>query len=101
MAEICSKCGLPKDLCICETMAKEEAKVRVYLDKRRYGKKMTIVEGIDKESDPSKIVKVLKSKLACGGTLKEGKIELQGDHRAKVKKILIQNGFADDRIEVE
>lgn len=101
MAEVCSKCGLPKDLCICETMAKEEAKIRVYLDKRRYGKKMTIVEGVDKESDPGKIIKALKSKLACGGTMKEGKIELQGDHRAKVKKILIQNGFADDRIEVE
>jgi len=48
MAEVCPKCGLPKDLCVCETMAKEEAKIRVYLDKRRYGKKMTIVEGIEK-----------------------------------------------------
>ena len=61
----------------------------------------TVVDGIGKESDPSKITKILKSKLACGGTLKQGKIELQGDHRAKVKKILIQNGFAEEKIEVE
>ena len=101
MAEICKKCGLPKDLCVCVTMAKEEAKIRVYLDRRRYGKKMTIVEGIEKGSDPSKITKILKSKLACGGTLKEGRIELQGDHRKKVKKVLIKNGFADEKIEVE
>ena len=62
---------------------------------------MTIVEGIEKESDPSKITKILKSKLACGGTLKDGRIELQGDHREKVKKVLIKNGFADEKIEVE
>ena len=101
MAEVCNKCGLPKELCICGTIAREEAKIKVYLDKRRYGKKMTIVEGIDKESDPGKITKVLKSKLACGGTLKEGKIELQGDHRDKVKAILVKNGFDADKIEVE
>ena len=101
MAEVCKKCGLPKDLCICGTIAREEAKIKVYIDKRRYGKKMTIVEGIDKESNPSKIKKILKSKLACGGTLKEGRIELQGDHREKVKVILVKNGFDGDKIEVE
>ncbi len=101
MAEVCKKCGLPKDLCICVSIAKEEAKIRVYLDKRRYGKKITMIEGIEKESDPGKVAKILKSKLACGGTLKEGKIELQGDHRGKVKKILIQNGFDESKIEVE
>jgi len=101
MAEVCKKCGLPKDLCICGTIAREEAKIKVYMDKRRYGKKMTIVEGIDKESNPNKIKKILKSKLACGGTLKEGRIELQGDHREKVKLILVKNGFDADKIEVE
>ena len=101
MANICPKCSLPEDLCICGTIAREEAKIKVYLDKRRYGKKMTIVEGIDKESNPSKIKKTLKSKLACGGTLKDGRIELQGDHRNKVKQILVKNGFDEDKIEVE
>ena len=101
MAEVCKKCGLPKDLCICGTIAREEAKIRVYLDRRRYGKRMTIVEGIEKESNPGKITKILKSKLACGGTLKEGRIELQGDHRKKVKEILIKNGFDDSKIEID
>ena len=96
MAEVCKKCGLPKDLCVCETMAKEEAKIRVYLDRRRYGKKMTIVEGIEKESDPVKITKILKSKLACGGTLKEGRIELQGSHRKKVKEL--EQKFGDPEV---
>ena len=75
MADICKTCGLPKDLCICGAISREEAKIRVFLDKRRYGKKITVVEGIEKDSNPAKIATILKSKLACGGTIKDGKIE--------------------------
>ncbi|NOX71808.1 MAG: stress response translation initiation inhibitor YciH, partial [Candidatus Micrarchaeota archaeon] len=30
MSEICPKCGLPKDLCVCTTIAKEEEKIKIY-----------------------------------------------------------------------
>jgi len=46
-------------------------------------------------------LKKLKSRLACGGTYKDGKIELQGDHKDKVKKILEESGFSAAQIEVE
>jgi translation initiation factor 1 len=39
------------------------------------------------------LVSNLKSICACGGTIKEGRIELQGDHRAKVKDALAKLGF--------
>jgi len=42
----------------------------------------------------------LKHKLACGGTAKNGKIELQGDHRERVKTLLIQEGFSEDNIDI-
>ena len=46
--------------------------------------------------------KKLKEKLACGGTYKpkEKTIELQGDHRRKVKELLVQLGFESESIEV-
>ena len=47
------------------------------------------------------MVSALKSRLACGGTVKEGRIELQGDHRSRVKEILIELGFPEENIEVE
>ena len=61
----------------------------------------TIVEGIDaKEIDMKETAKKLKSKLACGGTIKNGKIELQGEHKQKVRDFLIQIGFSQETIEV-
>ena len=93
MSEVCHKCGLPKDLCVCETIAKEEQQIKVRVVKRRFGKLMTLVEGFDSDIKLKEITKSLKSKLACGGTLKNKVIELQGDHREKVKQELEKIGF--------
>ena len=100
MDKICDKCGLPKELCACETIAKEKEKVRVSVDRRRYGKSITVVEGIGKDSDNKRILKELKNRLACGGTLKDNVIELQGDHKKKVLDVLVKLGFSSDQIEV-
>lgn len=100
MNAVCPKCGLQKELCVCETLAKEKEKVRVSGIKRRYGKFITVVEGLSKDVDPKKILKELKTKLACGGTIKEGVIELQGNHKDKIKPILVKLGFQEEQIEV-
>ena len=101
MSEICTTCGLQKDLCVCETIAKESQKIVVRSVKKNFGKMYTIVEGIDsKEIDLKDLGKKLKSKLACGGTVKDGRIELQGNHKNKVKAFLIGLGFAPETIEV-
>lgn len=100
MSEICPKCGLPQDLCVCETIAKEGQQIRIRTVKRRFGKLTTLIEGIEKENIALKdIAKKLKSKLACGGTIKDGNIELQGDHKDKVRKELVNLGFNPDTIE--
>lgn len=69
--------------------------------RRRFRKTVTIVDGVEEKANPKGLSKKLKTKLACGGTYKNGKIELQGNHRNKVKKILIESGFSEDQIEVE
>jgi len=101
LAEVCSVCGLPKALCVCGTIAKEEAKIKVYTEKRRFGKNVTIIDGVEEEAKPKELAKKLRTKLACGGTYKNGKIELRGDHKQKVKKILIESGFPEEKIEID
>ena len=101
MSEICPVCGLVKELCVCETIAKESQKIMVYIERKKFNKNYTIVEGIDKkEIDLKDLAKKLKSELACGGTIKDGKIELQGEHKQKTKKILIEYGFAPSSVEI-
>ena len=101
MSEICSTCGLPKELCVCESIAKESQEIRIALENKKFGKIYTVVSGIDnKEIDIDDLTKKLKSKLACGGTYKNGKIELQGSHVQKTKEVLLQMGFAPDTIVV-
>lgn len=98
--EICPKCGLPKQACVCEQMVKSSQKIKVTTEKKRYGKIMTLITGFDKEMDIKKISKELKNKFACGGTYKDNSIELQGDHKEKVKEILEKDlGFDKDSIE--
>jgi translation initiation factor 1 len=82
-------------------MAKEAAKIRVRAVKRSYGKMVTIVEGINDDANPKELTKKLKTKLAAGGTYKEGRIELQGNHKDKVRKLLLDAGFSEEQIEVE
>ena len=96
--EICPKCGLPIQACMCQEIGKGEQKIKVEIVKRTYGKIITLVSGF-KDIDLKSVVKRLKQVLACGGTIKNNIIELKGDHKGKVKPILIELGFAEDSID--
>ncbi len=99
--EICPKCGLPKQACVCDQIAKSEQHIKVSIVKKRYGKVVTQVSGLEKGMDIKQIVKSLKNELACGGTYDQetGLVELQGDHHVKIKPILVRLGFDEDSIE--
>lgn len=102
MSNVCPKCGLVKELCVCETIAKEDQRIQISVVKRKFGKLTTVVSGINaKDLDLKDVAKQIKSKLACGGTTKNGVIELQGDHRRKVKEELIKMGFENDTIDMQ
>ena len=97
MAEICSVCGLPKELCMCEEIAREQQQIKIFTDTRRYGKVVTVVEGFNSaDIDLPELARKLKNKCAAGGTHKDGRIELQGDHKKKVKETLTEMGFTVD-----
>ncbi len=96
---VCARCGLPQDLCVCETIAKETQKITVSVEKRKFKKQYTIITGFDeKEIDLESLARTLKAKLACGGTVKQNTIELQGVHKQRVREILIATGFSPETI---
>ena len=102
MSETCPVCGLPKEICVCEAIAKEQQIIRVYVERRKWNRDVTVIEGISgKDLDLREIAGKLKAACACGGTAKNGRIELQGDHRSKVKEFLTELGFPSENISVE
>lgn len=102
MSEIDPITGLPKELGAWETITKEDQTIKVYLERKKFKKFSTMIEGIDEKDISLKdLAKKLKEQFACGGTAKDGKIELQGDHKSKVKQFLVKMGFPPDTIEVK
>ncbi len=99
MAGICATCGLPEELCMCEELAKEQQMIRIRNDTRRYGKTVTVVDGLNVgDIDIAELARTLKNKCAAGGTAKEGRIELQGEHKRRVAEVLESMGY---RVEVQ
>jgi len=103
MAEICPVCGLPKELCACVEIAKEQQRIRIRVERRKWNREMTIIEGVEATDMPlSRIAQKLKAYCACGGTAKNNVIMLQGDQRERAKEFLVKElGYPEENIEVQ
>lgn len=62
--------------------------------KGRKGKGVSIIMGLDLDDGPLKLLAAeLKKQCGCGGAVKDGDIEIQGDVREKLKQILEKKGY--------
>ncbi len=62
--------------------------------KGRKGKGVTLINGLPLASkELKKLAKTLKQKCGCGGTVKNGIIEIQGDHRDTLEQELVTRGY--------
>ncbi|MFN8324930.1 translation initiation factor [Flavobacterium sp.] len=66
---------------------------------KRKGKPTTIIAGYEGADEDFKLLaKEIKSKLAVGGSFKDGEIIIQGDYRDKIMKLLQDKGFKTKRV---
>lgn len=97
----CPICGLPYNQCRCDQsatgdpMKKGDGIVRVMRDrKQRCGKTVTVITGVPAtEATLATLAQQLKKLCGSGGTVKDGTIEIQGDHCAKVQAKLTAMGY--------
>lgn len=99
---MCPTCRQPVDRCRCNAAPARPAGdgiVRVSREtKGRAGKGVTLVKGLPQE--PEALValgKQLKTLCGSGGTVKDGTIEVQGDHCDRVIEALKSKGFTVKR----
>jgi len=99
---ICSKCQKPVSSCTCKKKRPEppppfktDGIIRIRREtKGRKGKTVTTVFGFDLDDKALKdLAKDLKQHCGTGGSVKDGMIVIQGDHRDSVKGILEESGF--------
>ena len=78
-----------------ETFPAVAQKLRIRLDtKNRAGKAVTLITGFaGKEEDIEDLGRKLKASCGSGGSIKDGEIIIQGDHREKILQWLFKNGF--------
>jgi len=94
----CPACGKPVSGCACSRSCaspKNDGIVRVgRVTKGCKGKGLTVITGIplDDDSLPA-LAKQLKQKCGAGGTIKDGVIEIQGDHRDMLVEELKKQGY--------
>jgi translation initiation factor 1 len=98
---LCPGCGRPVAHCLCARLrhVAGDGKVRVGRETQgRGGKAVTVVRGLALSAGELKaLAHELKRLCGSGGTVKEGAIEIQGDHRDRVVEELVRRGFAAKR----
>ena len=91
-----------KDLCVCGEIEKEQQRIRIRLETRKFGKATTIIDGMDdKNSNLQALHKNSKHTAHAAEPSKNGQIMLQGDHRDRVREFLIKMGYPQENIELQ
>jgi translation initiation factor 1 len=95
----CPKCGWPTKNCRCSTSVDQPVPdritARLRIEKaRRRGKTVTVIESLPRNTPFLKdLAGELKRACATGGKIIEDRIEIQGDHREKLRELLSAKGW--------
>lgn len=97
----CEGCGKPETECACPKGSVEAPRVppgkqtaRLRAEKRPRGKVVTTITGLDDTGDHlAELAGALKAACGSGGTVKDGRIEVQGDHGATIERVLTERGY--------
>ena len=82
-----------------DTLPKNQQKLRLNMERAgRGGKTVTLVKGfVGSDEDINALCKLLKQKCGVGGSVKDGEIIIQGDHRQRLIEILKKEGYTQTK----
>ena len=97
----CDRCGKLESDCQCppqvdqpQRMPADKQTAKVRADRRKHKRMVTVVWGLEEPAtDLNELLSKLKSACGAGGTVKDGELEIQGDHVDRVKTTLKEIGY--------
>lgn len=100
--KICPGCNMAAAHCICQrrkSTPEGDGGVRIMRETQgRQGKGVTMITGLPLDVvELKKLAKALKKKCGCGGSVKNGVIEIQGDHRDVLEEELSRLAYTVKR----
>ncbi len=91
--------GVPEQDCTCpppvpQYAPPEKQTARLNVEKRKKGKMVTVIRGLSAAgNDLPTLLTRLKDRCGAGGTVKEDSLEIQGDHRMRIRDALTEIGY--------
>ena len=84
---------------MCSDLSADEQVITIFNETRKWGKIVTLIrfEG-NFDANLQEILKSAKKKLGSGGVVRDNSVELRGDHRFKLKGLLVNLGYDEDKI---
>jgi translation initiation factor 1 len=94
----CERCGKLESECECPPLVKPsippgKQTARVVVEKRKRGKVVTVVQRLAAGEYLDELLTALKTACGAGGTVREGEVEIQGDHLQRVEQLLRDRGY--------
>lgn len=103
LGRICAGCRRPEAGCVCRTVAGQNQRITRAIRvaravQGRGGKAVTLISGLPMTDEQLQaLAGELKRRCGSGGTVREGCIEIQGEHRDTLVAELLRRGFAAKR----
>lgn len=95
----CERCEKPETECVCpppepQRTPPQKQTLRLAVEKRKKGKVVTVIRDLAPEPETqAELLTTLKTRCGAGGTLREGVLEIQGDHLSRIRETLNQLGY--------
>jgi translation initiation factor 1 len=99
VGRVCPRCGWPAAACRCAASGDEPVPERIVARlsierARRGGKTVTAIDGLPRNQPfLAELASELKRACGTGGTVAEGRVEIQGDQRERLRALLAARGW--------